>query len=118
MSEDLRQVLAVLRGRREEFHYTFADQVAAGLMGLYAFWLESGACLYVGQSIDIRRRLRDHKLREDNATLERWFRAFAREIQVSYVGKPRHLTGSVIASLEERAIHALRPLTNVRLQPR
>ena len=118
VSEEFCCVVKVLRNHREQFHYAFADRIAPNLAGLYVFWLESGACLYVGRSINLRRRLREHKLQEDNPELQRWFRCFSRAIQVSYIGRPINQFGDAIATLEQRAIRALRPLTNVQLQPK
>ena len=109
-------VLSALRTRREGFDYTYHDRVSPGLAGLYTFWLDDGACLYVGKSTDISVRLRRHKTREDNPQLKRWFRSFPFDIQVSYVGQLGE-SGEEITSLERRAVHALRPLTNVLLQP-
>lgn len=110
-------VLGTLRTRREGFDYTYHDRVSPGLTGLYAFWLDDGACLYVGKSTNISNRLRRHKTREDNDRLKQWFNSFPFDIQVSYIGKSGE-PGNEIASLEERAIHVLRPLTNVLLQPK
>ena len=110
-------VLGVLRSRREGFDYTYHDRVSPGLAGLYAFWLDDGACLYVGKSSDISGRLRQHKTREDNYELKRWFHSFPLDIQVSYVGQLGE-PGDDIASLEEQVIHMLRPLANVLLQPK
>ena len=85
------------------------------MSGLYAFWLDTGACLYVGQSKDIKQRIYQHRHRETNGTLERYFHAFSRQIQVSYTELQ---DDNNVNELERKAIRALRPHTNKLLQAR
>lgn len=112
MSSQDYAVINSLTQFRQGFDYNFHNRVRTELPGLYAFWLDSGACLYVGQSWDIRERLYRHRMHETNRALERYFRAFPRRIRVSYIG----LQGKRQADLdrlERRAIALLRPLTNI-----
>lgn len=103
--------IETLKVEREPFDYCFHNRVKQGQPGLYAFWLQAGACLYVGQSKDISRRLYQHRMHEHNPRLEKFFTTFPKDIQVSYVvlgnGRTR------LRKIEELAIHRLRPLTNI-----
>ena len=102
----------LLKRCRRAFDYNLHNRIRPGMSGLYAFWLDSGACLYVGQSKDIRQRIYQHRMRETNETLESYFHAFSRQIQVSYAVIPV----TDVSRLERDAIRRLRPRTNKLLQ--
>lgn len=54
--------------------------------GVYAIWLDSGECLYVGMSEDrIRDRLMDHLRNETNPGLRRDLRTFPKAVRFSAV---------------------------------
>ena len=54
--------------------------------GVYALWLDSGECLYVGMSEDrIRARLMDHLRNETNPGLRRDLRTFPNAVRFSAV---------------------------------
>ena len=108
-------VIRTLQTRRRGFDYNFHNRVATDTSGLYAFWLNGGACLYVGIATDIRRRMREHRLNTHNSRLERFFNAFPEIIEVSYIGLS-DCTENQLRDLERRTVRALRPLTNVALQ--
>lgn len=108
-------VADLLTSRRWPFSYGFHNRVASGKVGLYAFWY-GNACLYVGKSTDIQRRLYQHRFREHNPKLLQYFRAFARDIKVSYVSGDDCRTINLL-SLEGNIIKDLRPITNV-VRPR
>lgn len=106
-----RCAINVLRTRRRGFDYNFHNRVEPQTAGLYAFWLDTGACLYVGESQDISRRMYQHRFYEHNLKLMRYFKAFPQRIEVSYYT----LQGSSPADrrqLERRLIDALRAFTN------
>ena len=102
----------ILRNRRHGFHYNF-HHLAPKVEGLYAFWLNTGACVYVGESGDISQRMYEHRMGKHNEDVERYFKAFARQIEVSYYVL-QNSTGDDRRDLETRLIRALRPFTNRR----
>lgn len=106
-----RCAINVLRTHKQGFDYNFHNRVEPGTAGLYAFWLDTGACLYVGESEDIGRRMYQHRFAQHNPDLRRFLKAFAQRIEVSYYT----LQGSSQADrrqLERRLIDALRAFTN------
>ena len=105
-----RCALRTLRTRREGFRYGFHSQFASDAKGLYAFWLAGGACLYVGKG-NIRQRMYNHRMREHNGDLDRFFSAFERDIEVSYV-RLDECSDLELRDLERNAIRTLRPVTN------
>lgn len=107
----LRCAVNTLKTRRQGFDYNFHHRVNSGAGGLYAFWLKAGACLYVGQSRDLSRRLYQHRMNEHNADLEQYFRAFSQQIEVSYFALPNP-DAADLPRLENRLIETLRPITN------
>lgn len=78
--------------------------------GLYSFWVR-GTCLYVGMSMNIRRRLRQHCESEDNGRLREYFEAYGTEIRFA-VMYHHGITEPRLRRLESRAIRAMRPLAN------
>ena len=108
----LKCVINVLRSQRLAFDYNFHNSVEAGVAGLYAFWLDSGACLYIGMSTNIKQRMYQHRLNEHNSNLESYFKAFAQRIEVSYIAL-HNRSGTDLRNLEKNLINVLRPLTNV-----
>ena len=105
-----RCAVSVLRTRKQGFDYNFHHR-ASRSGGLYAFWLDAGACLYVGESNNISRRMSDHRFREHNDELEEYFIAYPQQIQVSYVALPSLSRGDRLR-LEDKLKITLRPLTN------
>lgn len=103
-------ILAALRCRQGPFTFGFHAAVDA-VQGLYAFWL-GGKCLYVGESNNLRNRLYQHRMREHNPKLERYFNAYPRDIKASYVALSNHAAHERRA-LERQAIRYLRPATNI-----
>lgn len=101
----------VLQTRKQGFDYNFHNRVAPESSGLYAFWLDSGACLYVGMSTNISQRMYQHRMQEHNPFLESYFRAFSRRIEVSYITL-RDRSAADLRQLEDKLISVLRPLTN------
>ena len=100
----------ILRLRRGPFTYNYHNRISKDMSGLYAFWLR-GRCLYVGKSIDISRRMYQHRMTEHNPKLERYFSAFAQEIEVSYISL-MDKSETEILRLENKMIRILRPATN------
>ena len=89
------------------FSHAFQAEIPWDVRGLYAFWLRSH-CLYVGMSTRLHDRLREHRHREHNQLLQRYFRAFYGEIDASFVSLPESDEAD-LRLLEKRAIQALRP---------
>ena len=99
-----------LRDRRRPFTHGFDARIGRETRGPYAFWLNS-ACLYIGMSISIRRRIYQHRKQEHNEKLERYFKAFWQNIEASFVplaGKSE----SELRDAERAAIRVLRPRAN------
>ena len=93
------------------FDYNYPGRVGDDVSGLYSFWLR-GCCLYVGMSIDIRRRLIDHRMNEENPKLAGYVRAFHGEIEASFVPL-EGITKTMLHDIEKRVIRSMRPQTNV-----
>ena len=106
-----RCAINVLRTRRRGFDYNFHNRVEPQTAGLYAFWLDTGACLYVGMSTNISQRMYQHRMNEHNPDLENYFRAFSRRIEVSYIAL-RDRSAADLRRLEDKMIITLRPITN------
>ncbi len=102
----------VLRLKRRRFDYNCHNRIPQGIGGLYAFWLSSGACLYVGKSNNLGRRLYQHRMQEHNDKLASYLKSFAEAIEVSHVTS-QDCNGADVTSLEMQLIHTLRPLTNI-----
>ena len=84
-AEIVNRVIEVLRSQRNRFGYNSHTRADADVRGLYAFWLGSGLCLYVGQTTDIKGRMYRHFMQEHSHCLIRYFRAFPQEIEMSYI---------------------------------
>ncbi len=113
MSEeiDAAEVTEALRRRRRPFTYRFDQRIDDGVSGLYAFWL-GPSCLYVGMSMDISRRLHQHRIQEHNHLLSQYFRAWWNDIEASYVALSRRHPHE-LQRFERSLIKRLRPLTNI-----
>ena len=96
------------------FYINYHSRVCDNISGLYSFWLR-GCCLYVGKSMDIKRRLYDHVMSETNADLEKYFKAFDGEIEVSYIHMDG-ITDKLLLQIEKDIIHGMRPHTNKALR--
>ena len=103
-------VICALKTRRSPFTYNCHYRVGSGKGGLYAFWCNR-SCLYVGMSGDIARRIYQHRMTEHNPMLERFFGAFAQEIELSYVAL-NDISGTELRRLERKTIRILRPIAN------
>lgn len=66
----------------------------------------------MGKSEDIGHRLHQHRVQGHNERLQRYFHAWPKEIEMSYVALNDH-TAEEIGSLEQQAIALLRPIANV-----
>ena len=103
-------IVNALRTQRRPFTYRSHTLVGA-ISGVYAFWL-GRACLYVGKSGNIGFRLHQHRMQGHNERLQRYFRAWPRDIETSYIALADHSPGEV-AAFERQAIELLRPIANV-----
>lgn len=61
--------LNTLSHNRQGFDYHFHNRIGTDAEGVYAFWLTSGACLYVGMSANLRQRIYQHRMNEHNTAL-------------------------------------------------
>ena len=77
--------------------------------GLYCFWIR-GACLYVGMSTNLKRRLQQHCTAEDNPILKDHFRVYSSEVRLSFAC--RDVPVDDLRRLESQAISKLRPIAN------
>ena len=77
--------------------------------GLYCFWVR-GTCLYVGMSTNLKRRLQQHCMTEDNPILKDHFRSYSNEIKLSFVY--RDVLVDELRRYESQAISKLRPIAN------
>ena len=78
--------------------------------GLYCFWVR-GVCLYVGKSMSLKRRLREHCEAEDNPVIRENFEAYGTEIKV-VVAYYEGISEERLCELESEAIRRMRPLAN------
>ena len=111
-SEITSHIIDSLQSQRDPFNYNYHNRINSEVRGLYAFWLRSGCCLYVGRSKDIRDRMYKHIMQEHNLCLADYFNAFPQDIEVSYV----ILCGWSVAKLgqyEDELIEILRTICNV-----
>lgn len=86
-------------------HYESVDESP----GLYCFWVR-GACLYVGMSTNLKKRLQSHCMAESNTILKQHFDVYKNEIDLSIV----YVDGTVeqLCELERQAISKLHPIAN------
>ncbi len=77
--------------------------------GLYCFWLR-GRCLYIGMSMNLRRRLGEHCTAEDNLLLRHYFETYRNEIMLSF--SYHDVSERRLRAMESDAISEMRPLTN------
>ena len=89
-------IIDSLQSQRDPFNYNYHNRINSEVRGLYAFWLGSRCCLYVGRSTDIQDRMYGHIMQEHNPCLDKYFKAFPHDIEVSYVT----LCGWSVAKLE------------------
>ena len=106
------RIIDSLQSRRGPFSYNYHSRINSELRGLYAFWLGSHCCLYVGYSTDIRDRMRGHTMQEHNSRLARYFKAFPYDIQVSYVTLC-DWSDAKLRQYEDELIEVLRATCNV-----
>ena len=101
----IQAVLSQLRGRRYRLSLGLSSVVGRDTPGLYALWVGC-CCLYVGMSVHIGQRFRQHLARQHNRQLETYLEGFWGNIEVTVapVANPTNLR-----SLEDEAILALRP---------
>ena len=92
------------------FTYNYHNTVGEEVCGLYSFWLR-GCCLYVGQSMDIRRRLWEHRTNETKPDLAKYMSAFSEDIEVSHI-ELENITEKVLEDIEARVIRHMGPKTN------
>lgn len=105
------RIVMALKTQRRPFTYRSHTLIGA-VSGVYAFWIDHGACLYVGKSERIGSRLRQHRLQEHNECLRRYFHAWPADIEMSYIALNEH-TPQEVALFEQQAITLLRPIANV-----
>ena len=111
-SEITSHIIDSLQSQRDPFNYNYHNRINSEVRGLYAFWLGSRCCLYVGQSVDIQTRMRGHIMQEHNLCLADYFKAFPQDIEISYVT----LCDWSVAKLrqyEDELIEILRTICNV-----
>lgn len=106
-------IVSILTKDSVPFGYSSHESVNES-PGLYCFWLRN-ACLYVGMSTNLKRRLIQHCTMEDNPILKSHFHTYANEISLSLAYK--NVAEKDLRSLESRAISKLRPLANRQGNP-
>lgn len=113
MSEPaIQAVLAQLRGHR--YRFTPALRYVVGdTPGLYALWVGC-CCLYVGMSVHIGQRLHEHLVRQHNHRLELYLRGLWKDVEATVAPLPDKSPAS-LKGLEQEAIVALRPRTNIAI---
>lgn len=112
MSEGEIANMAEMLSYTRPFTYNYHNTVGEGVRGLYSFWLR-GCCLYVGRSMDIRRRLWEHRTNEANQDLAKYMSAFSRDIEVSHI-ELENITKKVLKDVEAKAIRYMDPKTNLQ----
>ena len=90
------------------FGYRSYEHVAE-TPGLYCFWIRR-ACLYVGMSTNLKRRLQQHCTAEDNPILKDHFRVYSSEVRLSLAY--RNVPVDELRKLESQAISKLHPIAN------
>ena len=78
--------------------------------GLYSFWVR-GVCLYVGKSMNLKRRLREHCEAEDNMLIRENFEVYGTEIKV-VIAHYEGISEKYLYELESEAIRRMKPLAN------
>ena len=104
-------IINFLKLRRSPFSYNYHHRINSQTKGLYVFWLHN-CCLYVGKSEDIKCRMYRHRMTEHNRKLERYFKTFSKDIEVSYFVLPDK-SDAELRRLERKAIRLLRPVANI-----
>ena len=101
-------VVEGLRTGQRLFDSMFYNQVMDS-PGLYSFWLR-GRCLYVGMSIDLKRRIGEHCTDETNISLRNYLKSYPNEIMISFVY--RNSDPARLRRMEADAIKKLNPISN------
>lgn len=107
MSDD--NVVSTLSGPLAPFGHISYEHVDES-PGLYIFWVR-GTCLYIGMSMNLRQRLRQHCESEDNEQLRECFEAYSTEIKFA-VMYHHGITEPRLRKLESGAIKDMHPLAN------
>ena len=112
MSESEVVNLAKKLSRTKPFDYNYHNRIGENAPGLYSFWVR-GCCLYVGQSMDMKTRLWQHRKDETNSNLARYRRAFPEEIEISHVILD-NVDKKTLEDIEARVICHMDPKTNIQ----
>ena len=86
--------------------YENVDDVA----GLYCFWVR-GKCLYVGKSMSLKTRLKQHCEFQTNPILVEYFDVYSTEIKMALVFEPG-MNDAELYKLESEAIKKMSPIAN------
>lgn len=97
---------------KRPFDYGGIYAIPDRIMGVYGFWYQkTGECLYVGRSLSIKRRLRQHRNNCTNPILRTWLEGAPESVEICILevkgGKMR------INKVERRLIKKWRPEANV-----
>ena len=78
--------------------------------GLYSFWVRD-TCLYVGESTNLKRRLKEHCEFEENPILKENFDAYSDEIMM-VIAYEENAGVDELKKLESEAIKKMHPIAN------
>lgn len=106
----IRAILSQLRGRRYRFSPGLSYVVGRDTPGLYALWVGC-CCLYVGMSKQIGQRLHQHLVHQHNDNLEKYLRAYWKDVEATIARVPNP-SAPYLRALEQESILALRPRAN------
>ena len=102
-------IISRLTNPKSPFGHLFYEHVDEE-SGLYCFWLR-GVCLYIGESDNLRRRLKEHCESEDNPILVEYFKTYSGEIMVA-VTYEHGASKPYLRRLESYAVTKMKPIAN------
>ena len=93
--------------------YLNIESLDREIRGLYVFVCRKrNKCIYVGKSLDLKKRLTSHWRRSHNHELRQWIRHFGQMLDIRYRAV-RNSTETNLEDLETRLIRSLKPKVNI-----
>lgn len=100
--------------QRMPWSYQNITDLQDTICGIYSFWCRHNRrCIYIGQAVNIGKRLKDHWRGSHNATLWKWIKAFGRHLDVYYA----EVSETSLNAEERRLIEKYHPEANDTFNP-